>query len=106
MNGVIETSTGILLRAGYVDFSIEDSFDADTETYITGVPHNNCIIRGQAGESDVSCWNGSAWVTTTQPDPITYITIDDETIYIKSVGGNKWSISIDNEGVLNTTEIT
>lgn len=59
MNGVIETTTGDLLRKGYVDFFNDGSFDASTESYRTDVPEEAAIRRPTASQN--SRWTGSAW---------------------------------------------
>lgn len=61
MNGVIETTTGDLLRAGVnVDFVNDGSFDAGTETIRTDVPMPP-KRKGQRGVANKHRWNGSAW---------------------------------------------
>jgi len=72
-NGVIETSSGDLLRAGYSDFLNDGSFDSGTETYKTDVPIP-AKVKYQSGETQMNRWNGSAWVLVSQP------TVQPETI--------------------------
>lgn len=64
--GVIETSTGDLKRAGYCDFSADGNFDGGTETQRTDCPQP-AKTRGEAGQSQMHRWNGSAWVLVAQP---------------------------------------
>ena len=64
MNGVIETSSGYLIRAGYTDFSADTEFDADTETYKTDVPAGAQVVTSRYSDTHKS-WNGSAWVDIT-----------------------------------------
>ena len=45
MNGVIETTTGDLLRAGFCDFSGDGSFDPATETCIGDDEANALLSR-------------------------------------------------------------
>ena len=68
MNGVHETATGDLLRAGFCDFLNDGSFDAATETYRTDVPEP-AKVRYHTGLATMHRWNGSAWVEITQPTP-------------------------------------
>jgi hypothetical protein len=65
-NGVIETSTGDLLRAGFCDFQNDGSFDSATQSYRTDVPVP-ALARGHVGETQMHRWNGSAWVEVAQP---------------------------------------
>ena len=65
-NGVIETATGDLLRAGYCDFTTDGSFDSGTETERTDVPHPS-KVRGQEDYANMHRWNGTAWVEVAQP---------------------------------------
>ncbi len=64
--GVIETSSGDLLRAGYCDFENDGSFNADTETQREDVPHPS-KVRGDADETKMNRWNGSIWIEVDQP---------------------------------------
>jgi hypothetical protein len=61
MHGVIETATGNLLRAGYVDFENDGGFNAVTEAYRTDVPEDAQIRSLQYRA--FSRWTGSAWET-------------------------------------------
>ena len=61
-NGVIETSTGDLLRWGYCDFLNDGSFDGATETHKTDVPEGSVARKANISFTN---WNGSAWVTKT-----------------------------------------
>ena len=61
-SGVIETTTGDLLRWGYCNFLNDGSFDAVTETHKTDVPEGS-IARKQ--NVSFTNWNGSVWVTKT-----------------------------------------
>jgi hypothetical protein len=65
-NGVIETATGDLLRAGYCDFENDGSFDPDTETYRTDVP-DAARVRGDDASTVMHRWTGSAWTLVDQP---------------------------------------
>ncbi len=64
--GVIETSTGDLLKAGFCDFVNDGSFDATTQTHRTDVPHPG-KVRGDTEWEQMHRWNGSAWVEVPQP---------------------------------------
>ena len=64
--GVIETSTGDLLRAGYCDFVNDGSFNSGTETQRTDAPHP-AKARGDERYANMHRWNGSAWIEVTQP---------------------------------------
>lgn len=66
-NGVIETSTGDLLRAGYCDFANDGGFDAATETLKTGVPHPSATKKSPRADGTWDRWNGTAWVSAS-PD--------------------------------------
>ena len=65
INGVIETSSGDLLRAGFVNFSSEPTFNGGTETYKTDVPHPPKCRDGRDENGSVYAtkhnWTGSAW---------------------------------------------
>ncbi len=65
-NGVIDTSTGDLLRAGFCDWSADGIFDSGTETYVTNVP---CppYVKGKTDLVNYHQWSGSAWVEVGQP---------------------------------------
>lgn len=65
-NGVIETTTGDLLRCGFSDFENDGSFDGDTETYKTDTPHPG-KVKGDPDETQMHRWNGSAWTEVAQP---------------------------------------
>lgn len=57
-NGVIETATGDLLRAGFCDFSTDGAFDPSKEAVRTDVPFP-ATARGSGAWHR---WDGSAWV--------------------------------------------
>lgn len=59
-NGVIETSTGDLIRMGYADFENDGNFDVSRETYMAGIP-GGLVVRGK-GDNGYSRWDGAAWV--------------------------------------------
>ena len=65
-NGVIETATGDLLRAGHnVDFENDGAFDAATETARSDVPFpSKC--RGNEDDSMMHRWTGTEWTEVTQ----------------------------------------
>ena len=65
-NGVIETATGDLKRAGYCDFENDGSFDSGTETMRSDCPHPG-KVKGDPQETNMTRWNGSAWVEVAQP---------------------------------------
>jgi len=63
-NGVIETSTGILLRKGFgVDFENDGSFDSGTETFVQDIPEGLVVKRRKKKLNDFSKFDGSNWVT-------------------------------------------
>jgi hypothetical protein len=64
-NGVIQKSTGNLIRAGFCDFENDGSFDASTEAQRTDVPFPG-KVRGEKDETQMHRWNGSAWVLVSQ----------------------------------------
>jgi len=64
-NGVIQTATGDLLRAGFCDFENDGAFDSGTETYRTDIPIPS-KIKGDTENSVFHRWNGSAWVEISQ----------------------------------------
>lgn len=66
MNGVYETSSGDLLRAGFSDFENDGAFDAGTESYRTDVP-SPALARREGAAGNMHRWNGSAWVEVAQP---------------------------------------
>lgn len=65
-NGVIETATGDLKRAGYCDFENDGKFDAGTETYRTDVPRPS-YRRGDDPSTKMTRWDGAAWILVDQP---------------------------------------
>ena len=65
-NGVIETATGDLLRAGYCDFATDGSFSSPTETQRTDCPHP-AKVKGQEDETQMHRWNGTDWIEVAQP---------------------------------------
>ena len=66
-NGVINTTTGNLLRSGSgVDFENDSSFNGGSETYKTDVPFPN-KIEGDSDETMVTHWTGSVWDEVSQP---------------------------------------
>lgn len=97
MNGVIETATGDLLRFGNSDFENDGSFDAGTETYRTDVPAG-AKVRCAEDETNMTRWNGSAWVEVAQPVPADQSVC----IYLKSPDGTNYKVKVDNAGVLST----
>lgn len=61
MNGVIDKNTGLLLRAGYYNFSLDEQFNSEIEEYRTDVP-NEPKIKNNSFESTVCHkWNGTDW---------------------------------------------
>ena len=69
MNGVIETATGDLLRAGFCDFATDGSFNPGTETIRTDVPRP-AMIRRSGAPGDHRRWDGGAWVLVPQPNDV------------------------------------
>lgn len=67
MNGVIETATGDLIRAGLCDFSQDGSFDDVTEDYRNDVPVPP-KVRGDKNNDKHHRWNGSSWDEVDQPE--------------------------------------
>ncbi len=65
MNGVIETASGDLLRAGFCDFLNDGSFNAGTETNRADVPYPAKVKGNEFGDK-FHRWNGSAWVEIDQ----------------------------------------
>ena len=66
MNGVIETATGDLLRAGYCDFENDGSFNPATETLRIDVP-DPAKVRGNIYHATMYRLDGAAWVEVAQP---------------------------------------
>jgi len=61
MNGVVEDSTGDLIRAGYVEFvNIEPG-----QSVRTDAPEDS-RVRWQAGTDFFHRWTGTEWVTVPQ----------------------------------------
>ena len=73
-NGVIETSSGDLLRMGYCDFLNDGSFDAVTETHKTDVPEGSIARKKHVSFTN---WNGSAWITKTSLSQAKQVRIDE-----------------------------
>lgn len=91
-NGVIEDSTGDLLRAGYTDFVAGTG-----ETIKTNVPNPGKIRDTRPGRMfpKMHRWTGSAWEEVNQPAivPTTFMTM-------LSPDGTEWKVSISNAGAL------
>jgi len=64
-NGVIETSTGDLLRAGYCDFENDGSFNPEIESYMTSIP-NPGKTKGSPFFTKMDRWTGSGWIEVDQ----------------------------------------
>lgn len=103
INGVVETATGDLIRAGYTDFENDGTFDPLTETYLTNVPVPAFVRRiGRGGR--MHRWNGSSWALVPQPQPPTSANSAGEqgttsTTYLQKVSlslvadGEEWDVS-------------
>jgi len=86
MHGIIEDSTGDLLRAGFVAFA-----PGPGESLRTDVPIPS-YVRGQSGVFQMSRWSGTQWILVPQPPAVpqdatfgtltatTLITTDDHVI--------------------------
>ena len=68
-NGVIETSTGDLLRAGFCNFSTDGKFNSLTETIRSDVPVP-FYVRGKKHAPTFHRWNGSVWVEISPNPPL------------------------------------
>lgn len=66
MNGVIDTATGDLLRAGFCDFTLDGSFNPGTETYRTDVPFPS-KVKGSEYELEFHQWDGLDWILVIMP---------------------------------------
>lgn len=65
MNGVIETATGNLLRAGFGDMN-DSAFDAGTESIRNDVPEPP-MVKYQLGNTLMHQWDGVNWITVANP---------------------------------------
>ncbi len=68
-NGVTETATGDLIRAGFSDFLNDGSFDGATQTYRTDVPVP-AKVRGGEDETMMhrsAGADGTLWTEVAQP---------------------------------------
>ena len=93
-NGVIETVTGILLRAGFSDFvaGAGEALRSDVP-----VPAQT---RHQEGQTQMHRWNGTAWVLTTNPAaPL------ETSILLQSPDGSRWRIKVNNAGAVITESL-
>ncbi len=64
MNGVVTIVTGLLLRAGYCDFTTDGSFKPDIEAQHGDVPNPFYILNDplfQPPSDFVTHWNGTGW---------------------------------------------
>lgn len=64
MNGVVSIETGLLLRAGYCDFTTDPNFNPQIEAQYGGVPDPFYILNDPFTKppSDyVTHWNGNGW---------------------------------------------
>lgn len=79
-DGVIETSSGNLLRYGKgVDFLNDGSFDSGTESIRNDVPALALRVF-QSEASQNHNWNGSAWVLVSQPSRVSVLDLSFETV--------------------------
>jgi len=70
MNGVIEITTGDLLRAGYgIDFLLDGVFNGLLELVRTDVPEP-AYIRTPGASGNMHRWNGVAWIEVAQPPAV------------------------------------
>lgn len=60
MNGVIETATGDLLRAGYADFLNDGAFNPAVESYRVDVPEP-AFARSRRRNTQIHRWGGVQW---------------------------------------------
>lgn len=67
MNGVIDKTTKLLLRAGRCDFEKDGSFDAETELLIFDAPETPVVLADTIGGDTVKCnkWTGTEWELAT-----------------------------------------
>lgn len=63
LNGVIDILTGLLLRAGYCDFTNDGSFDPLTEAQHANVPQPYYVLNNPDDPTSeyITHWNGSDW---------------------------------------------
>jgi len=63
--GVIDKSTGALLRAGFCDFAVDGSFDSADEEVREDVPFPS-KIQGDDDNSAHHRWDGAKWIEVAQ----------------------------------------
>lgn len=102
-NGVIETSSGDLLRAGKVDWTLDGSFDGTIETVRTDVP-TPPKVRGNRNFPQYRRWNGAAWVQRTDVNTGNRHTITAATPYKISLRGatnRNMRINLESNAIIN-----
>jgi len=65
--GIIETSSGNLIRCGFTDFENDGSFDSGTETFKTDVPFPGKLKKqfDDGENSDYHNFDGNDWILKT-----------------------------------------
>jgi hypothetical protein len=64
MNGVVNISTGLLLRAGYCDFTLDPNFYPSIEAQYGDTPNPCYIFNDFASQNPsdfITHWNGNGW---------------------------------------------
>jgi hypothetical protein len=87
MNGVIITSSGVLVRAGFAYLN-DSAFDAGTESIRTDVPEPP-MVKYQEGNDLMHRWTGTEWET------IDNISRDESPDMLKEVPSSGSAVEID-----------
>ena len=68
-NGVVQTSTGYLLRCGYCDFTVDGSFDPMNETQYADCPVETFLLNDPFDPTSptITSWVDGAWSTLDRP---------------------------------------
>jgi len=64
MNGVVNILTGLLLRAGYCDFTLDPNFDPEVEAQHGNVPQPFYVVKDMPfyePSVNITHWTGNGW---------------------------------------------
>lgn len=64
LNGVVNIATGLLLKAGYCDFTTDPSFNPEIEAQHGDVPSPFYVFKDMSfydPSINITHWNGNGW---------------------------------------------
>ena len=92
LTGIIETTSGDLLRAGYSTFT-PGTGESDAPTPLPVPP----LIRRPGEPGNHHRWNGSAYIEVAQPLP------DQTILVLYDENGAEWHVKVNSNGTLSVT---